>query len=541
MGKKVLLIYANEYFLTSPVYPFGLDIIAQHLRENGHTVCINLPFLRYQDTSKGIETILNDFQPDIAGISIRNIDTAMACDSGGTFQLPGINTHFFLPGIARIITVIKKNRPDLPVVCGGTGFSVSPESILEYVGGDFGIISNAARPMLMFVNFFPDLEKVKSIPNLISQQFDVSKKQSRSELFTEFDLLPIEKSKDFNHSFETIGIPVMTSYGCCMNCSYCVEPKITKNRFIQRPKKDIVNELVSISEKKNNISEIFFVNTEFNIPDPGYSLALLKDIIKNQLHKRFRFSSQFLPIDFSEEYVNHLSRAGFYVILTCDSFFDDILKKNNSPYREKHILNTLDLFEKFNVQCTLNLIFGLPGETFDSINHTLSMIRKYAVTGLFKFEYTVGARIYNNTALAKYIENNNQEANIFGNISKGYTEPLFFSSPASPLELNKYIEPGLPFKQHFKPFNTEDNRIFRKTIYDADQGHLEKACHSFLNTGIQPKALIYDYLFRKLTDCGENKLAKKISIDFITTIQNKDRQGLYTDRIPMIQYFLSLL
>ncbi len=112
MGKKVLLIYANEYFLTSPVYPFGLDIIAQHLRENGHTVCINLPFLRYQDTSKGIETILNDFQPDIAGIAIRNIDTAMACDPGGTFQLPGIKTHFFLPGIARIITVIKKNRPD---------------------------------------------------------------------------------------------------------------------------------------------------------------------------------------------------------------------------------------------------------------------------------------------------------------------------------------------------------------------------------------------------------------------------------------------
>lgn len=326
---------------------------------------------------------------------------------------------------------------------------MSPESILEYVGGDFGIISNAARPMLMFVNFFPDLEKVKRIPNLISQQFDVSKKQSKSELFTEFDLLPIEKSKDFNHSFETIGIPVMTSYGCCMNCSYCVEPKITKNRFIQRSKKDIINELVSISEKEKNISEIFFVNTEFNIPDPGYSLALLKDIIKNQLHKRFRFSSQFLPIGFSEEYVNHLSRAGFYVILTCDSFFDDILK--------------------------------------------------------------------------------------------GYTEPLFFSSPASPLELNKYIELGLPFKQHFKPFNTEDNRIFRKTIYDADQGHLEKACHSFLNTGIQPKALIYDYLFRKLTDCGENKLAKKISIDFITTIQNKDSQGLYADRISMIQYFLSLL
>jgi len=541
MGKKVLLIYANEYFLTSPVYPFGLDIIAQHLRENGHAVCINLPFLRYQDTSREIEIILNDFQPDIAGISIRNIDTAMACDPGGTFQLPGINTHFFLPGIAEIITAMKKNRPDLPVVCGGTGFSVSPEPILEYTGADFGIVGNAARPMLMFADFFPDMEKIKQIPNLIPHQFDGFKKQSRSGFFTDLDLLPVEKSKDFNHSFETIGMPVMTSYGCCMNCSYCVEPKITKNRFIQRSKKEIVDELISISENGKNISEIFFINTEFNIPDPEYSLALLKDIIKNQMHKRFRFSSQFLPVGFSEDYVKYLSLAGFYVILTCDSFSDDILKKNNSPYREKHILNTLDLFEKFNVQCTLNLIFGLPGETFDSINHTLDMIRKYAASGLFKFEYTAGARIYNNTALARYIENNNHEADIFGNISKGYTEPLFFSSPASPLELNRYIEPRLPFKQYFKPVNTEENRVFRKTVYDADQGHLENACHSFLNTDIQIKALMYDYLFRKLTDCGENSLAKKISLDFLTTIQNKDDQGLYADRISMIQYFLNFL
>ena len=72
---------------------------------------------------------MNHFQPDIIGVSIRNLDTAMACDPSGTFTQPGIRIHFFLPGIAQMINEIKKHYPSLPVVAGGTGFSVSPESI----------------------------------------------------------------------------------------------------------------------------------------------------------------------------------------------------------------------------------------------------------------------------------------------------------------------------------------------------------------------------------------------------------------------------
>ena len=536
-GKRILLVYANEYFLISPVYPFGLDIMAQYLEKEGHRVCIDLPFLSRQGPSSGIESAINDFKPDIIGVSIRNIDTAMSCDPSGTYRLKGIRTHFFLPGIARMIKTIKKCGPNIPVVLGGTGFSVSPEAIMAYTGADFGIVGQGCRPMSMFAGAFPSPERLEKIPNLVFGKQPVPETKN----LTDLDLITGEKNRNFTHSFETIGMPVLTSYGCCMNCGYCVEPSMTGGKVIQRSEKEVVDELKHISENYEDVSEIFFVNTEFNTPTPEQSLNIIKEILFERLNERFRFSSQFLPIHFTEEYARLLSMAGFYVILTCDSFSDEVLAKNNSPYREKDIVQTLSLFEQYKVPCTLNLIFGLPGECFGSIDHTTEMVNKYALPGLFKFEYTSGARIYKNTGLARYIENNPVKNRIHGNVSKGYTEPCFFSSPASPEALNAHIEARLSYKQAFVATSVEDNRAFREAVYEADRGFFEKACKLFSGANIRSKVSMYEYLFRKFAQNGQRILAKQITMDYISSLEKEDPDRAYADSLPVAQYFLSLL
>ncbi|WP_166405342.1 radical SAM protein, partial [Desulfonema ishimotonii] len=308
-------------------------------------------------------------------------------------------------------------------------------------------------------------------------------------------MIPEKRNPAFAHSFETIGLPVITSHGCCMNCAYCVEPRMT-DRVTVRPEEEIIHELVRIADQYPDVFEIFFVNTEFNIPTPDHSLGLVKQILARGLEKRFHFSSQFLPIRFNEEYAEHLSRAGFYVILTCDSFSDPILKLNNSPYREKDIVHTLDLLERFQIRCTLNLIFGLPGETLDTMDHTLEMIKRYTVqgSGQIKFEYTAGARIYNNTGLARYVKRHHVSGQVYGKSSKGYPRPCFFCSPASPRELNAAIEPKLPFKQEFVPSRPEEDRIFRKIAFYTDRETFKDATQLFSRAPLQIKSRIFDYL-----------------------------------------------
>jgi hypothetical protein len=100
------------------------------------------------------------------------------------------------------------------------------------------------------------------------------------------------------------------------------------------------------------------------------------------------------------------------------------------------------------------------------------------------------------------------------------------------LELNSYIEPRLPYKQEFIPYCYEENRVFRKIVYDADQGFYESAGRSFAKAPIKSKALAYDYLFRKFTVNGLNNLAKQISLSFITSIE--------TIPSPLRRYFFNM-
>ena len=73
MVMRTLLVSPNIESLPDPVFPLGLACIAANLRENGieHRV-LDLGFV--QDYETALESALSSFQPDVIGLSLRNID-----------------------------------------------------------------------------------------------------------------------------------------------------------------------------------------------------------------------------------------------------------------------------------------------------------------------------------------------------------------------------------------------------------------------------------------------------------------------------------
>ncbi|MFO7749675.1 MAG: hypothetical protein R6V54_06240, partial [Desulfobacteraceae bacterium] len=217
------------------------------------------------------------------------------------------------------------------------------------------------------------------------------------------------------------------------------------------------------------------------------------------------------------------------------------LKENSCPYREDQIKKSLALFKDHGVRCSLNLIFGLPGETFETIDHTIAGLKEAAASPLFKLEYTAGARVYNRTPLCRFVEKGNSENFLYGEKSDGYLSPLFFSSPVSPLEINRYIEEQLGGIIDFKPPETKKQRRVARIGTDAGRGLHEKSCAGFCSAEMEVKEAIFDYLFRKFTESSDNSLAEKIAQNFLTAIEEGDKDGRYAHRRPMLSYFLSLL
>jgi len=73
MSSRVLLISPNRCSVPDPVFPLGLAHLGAALRRAGHQV-------RWHDAlveSERLETLLAEFQPNLVGISLRNVDNVL--------------------------------------------------------------------------------------------------------------------------------------------------------------------------------------------------------------------------------------------------------------------------------------------------------------------------------------------------------------------------------------------------------------------------------------------------------------------------------
>ena len=536
---KVLLLYTDRYYLIKQVYPFGLDRIANYLRQYGHDVTIEYPFLPGPHFERNVSDILEQERPDVIGLGIRNLDTCLSCEAHGDYGGDDYRTFYFLPDIKKIVNLLKKHSR-ATIVAGGGGFTISPKAILKYLNIEYGVVREGEEPLRQFIEAFPDREKISRVSGLAYIDGEYRVNQRETYCFSEGALLKARERK-FSFSFETAGLPVQVKRGCNQKCSYCVEPVIESGQIVFREMDRVIEEIKAISQLYDNVREIFFVDTEFNLPDLNYCSQLVKRIIEEGLHERFGFTSQFLPKPFDSDFAGLLSEAGFSIILTCDSFSDRVLKRNYASYRERDIRNTLEICERNGVSCTLSMIFGLPGETYETVDYSLEQMKRYRPGFLRRYEYTVGGRIYQGTRLCREVEKGGHAKHLYGIHSEGYIAPYYFCAPESPLKLKQYIEKGLGYAIAYENRYDEITTQSLGIAYMADQGQWEEAVSRFMESGLPVRSKIYDYLFRKLTGAGRIDDARGVSENLLSAADEEGKASIYRDQIDLIRFYLSCL
>ena len=405
--KKVLLISVNQEKNPYPVAPLGLLYITHVLQDNRFRVSI-LDLCFSSNVPVDIKASIKSFEPDFVGVSIRNVDN---------LSFPG--SVSYLPALKKVIKHVQYNT-NVPVILGGSAFSLFPEEILRFTGCKIGVIGEGENSLVLLLEKMMNLGiDFSSVPNLAW----ISKgkfHQNKLCCNTPDDFI-VKRSLINNRLYNKFGGMgnIQTKRGCKFRCTYCTYPFLEGHTYRLRSPKLIAEEMQFI-KKNYKIKHVFFVDSVFNYPIE-HAKEICNAIIKKEI--LINWSCFAWPHRMDKELLVLMKRAGCtHIEFGSDSLSESTLKKLHKPFSVKDIMRTSALCKKAGIKFCHYIIFGSPGENNKTLNEAFKNIRRLNSTAVIAM---VGIRIYPGTEL--------QELSIKENIirkDEKLLQPRFYLSPS---------------------------------------------------------------------------------------------------------------
>jgi lipid biosynthesis B12-binding/radical SAM protein len=283
---KILLISANVAASPYPVYPLGISMVASALLKVGHEVEL-FDFLQNSQSVTRVKEKVEAVQPDIIGISIRNVD-----------NVNSVHEVRYIDCVENIVSAIK-TISTAPVIIGGSGFSVMPIQVLNKVGADYGVVGEGEELMCSFVAAF---EKGK-LPDgpIIKTPFQM-KGISIPSAFYSLELMEFYQNKGQI-------ISVQTKRGCNKKCIYCSYPVLEGTTLRSRAPEAVVDDIEFLIQERS-AKYIFFVDSVFNDSE-----GLYRHVIKEMYNRKItiNWTAFFTPIrELDDEIVALMKVTGLH-------------------------------------------------------------------------------------------------------------------------------------------------------------------------------------------------------------------------------------
>ncbi|MGD8961417.1 MAG: radical SAM protein [Desulfobacterales bacterium] len=378
---RVLFISANREDINMPALPMGLGCVAAATQKAGHDIAF-VDLLTAGDMAPVIKETINEFAPQVIGISARNIDDQV------------MHSPRFMLDQAKEVVALCRKLSKAPLVLGGAGYSMFPHSALEYVGADMGIQGEGEVAFPALLKHIEQQTDPSGVPGLYLRGQGLQAKRAFIRdldrlSFPEPSLLLSENSENANY-----WLPFQTRRGCPLDCSYCSTATIEGHRIRQRSPAAAVRELSRWVEAGFN--QVFFVDNTFNLP-PSYAMDLCNRLAAATLDIGWRCIVY--PCKISEDLVKAMARAGCSeVSLGFESGHNDILRAMNKRFDTGEIRQANQIFTDYGIRRTGFLMLGGPGESRQSVAQSFDFAESLDLDAL---KITLGIRIYPHTDLAK--------------------------------------------------------------------------------------------------------------------------------------------
>ncbi len=378
---KVLLISANRERINMLTMPLGLGLVAAATRRAGHRVAF-LDLVRETDAGAAIRDAVAAHQPEVIGISVRNVDDQCR-----------LQPRFLLDQAKSAVDECRR-WAKAPIVVGGAGYSIFPDAALAYLGADFGIAGDGEVAFPELLERLGRGEDPSDLPGVHAPGGSARETRHHPATLDDLPLWDEALEAGVDRSAADLWVPVQSRRGCPNDCSYCSTAAIQGRGFRLRSPRSVIDDMVRLADA--GFPRFYFVDNSFNLPEAqAFELCRLL----SACGRRLEWRCILYPHLVSEELVRAMAAAGCVeVSLGFESGNARVLRELNKRFSPDDVRLASDLLAASGIRRMGFLLLGGPGETRESVEESLAFAQSL---GLDALRLTVGIRIYPDTALAR--------------------------------------------------------------------------------------------------------------------------------------------
>lgn len=387
-------------------------MVAEAAERAGHSVRF-VDFMFKKDVLQPLRKSLAEFNPDVVGLSIRNIDN-------NDYE----NPIFFVDELKPVIDAIR-SQTDAVIVIGGAAVSVMPEELLRSTGASYAVTGDGEVVFPMLLDRLLEGKSPADIPGVARIEDDSFVTTSGPANPCTHECRPVDFAKwlDLDAYLSRLStVPVQTKLGCHFQCIYCTYRKIEGNVYRLSNPEQVVDTVEQLNS--HGFKDIEFVDNVFNYPY-HHAMQISEGLARSRCGARLQ-SLELNPLFVDDDLIEVMEHAGFSGIgITLESASSDVLHGLRKGFTVEDVYKAARVVQRHSLPCAWIFMFGGPGETEATVKETLRFAESFIRQEDIAF-FGAGIRIYPGTGL----ETLAREQGLLTLSPKEMFNPVFYVSPA---------------------------------------------------------------------------------------------------------------
>jgi len=379
--------------------PLGLLYIAAALKAGGYSPSLlnchsgKKSILELPDEFSYLKPYINNPDPELRfpyinythyGMSWQEIERQIKTSHAEIYFISSLFTTYHQE-TERIIEIIRKYRKDVYITVGGYHASLYPEYFLRADGADSVICGEGEVSSLELVKSIENGTSLQSVNGLVYLENGVVKKNPVSSK-PDVSLLPYPArelllERDFK-AYKKNFISLLASRGCPNRCSFCTGKIIWGDGRRERSAEDVMNEIRDCIKKYS--AEIINFEDDNIFPVKKRAHELLELLIqakeKNSFFPELTAMNGISIEKVDDEIITMMKRAGFNELnISLVSHSESIQRSEGRPFSSEKFKSIAESAQRNDMNVRGYFILGLPGQSLEEINETISFLKSIDV------------------------------------------------------------------------------------------------------------------------------------------------------------------